>query len=103
MNRFRGCRSQWGEVVLPDNVPSAWLNLRAMESDVSFVDLRFDESATSGRLSPHWRCIQRVDTKATNATDYLHHYGSLSSLQRVPSAIVRARAQPQDWRRISSG
>lgn len=64
MSRFREVQiTLEGEAVLPDNVPSEWLNLRAMGSVVSFVDTRFAESAMSGRLSPYWSCIQRVDTK----------------------------------------
>jgi hypothetical protein len=37
--------------------------VKVMGSVVSFVDTRFAESTMSGRLSPYWSHIQRVETK----------------------------------------
>jgi ABC-2 type transport system ATP-binding protein len=64
MRRFREIQiTLEGEAVVPKIVPSEWMNLKAMGSVVSFVDTRFAESALSGRLSPYWSQIQRVETK----------------------------------------
>jgi len=64
MGRFRQVQiTLEGEAAVPKVVPSEWLNLRAMGSVVSFIDTRFAESDMSGRLSPYWSGIQRVDAK----------------------------------------
>lgn len=64
MSRFRQVQIMVeGEAVLPKVVPSEWLNLRVMGSVISFTDTRFAESDISGRLSPYWSRIQRVETK----------------------------------------
>jgi ABC-2 type transport system ATP-binding protein len=64
MRRFREIQiTLEGEAVVPKIVPSEWMNLKAMGSVVSFVDTRFAESTMSGRLSPYWSQIERVETK----------------------------------------
>lgn len=64
MGRFREVQiTLAGEAVIPEVVPSEWMNAKAMGSVVSFVDTRFAESTMSGRLSPYWKDIQRVETK----------------------------------------
>lgn len=64
MSRFREVQiTLEGQAVIPEVVPTEWMNLKAMGSVVSFVDTRFAESAMSGRLSPYWKQIQRVETK----------------------------------------
>ena len=64
MSRFREVRvTLEGEASLPAGPPGEWLNMRATGSVVTFVDTRFAESAMSGRLSPYWNEIRRVETK----------------------------------------
>jgi ABC-2 type transport system ATP-binding protein len=64
MGRFREVQIVLeGEALVPVNIPSEWINVKAMGSVVSFVDTRFAESTMSGRLSPYWSHIQRVETK----------------------------------------
>jgi len=64
MGRFREVQIVLeGEALVPGNIPSEWINVKAMGSVVSFVDTRFAESTMSGRLSPYWSHIQRVETK----------------------------------------
>ena len=64
MSRFREVQiTLEGEAVIPGVVPAEWMNLKAMGSVASFVDTRFAESTMSGRLSPYWEHIQRVETK----------------------------------------
>jgi len=64
MGRFREIQvTLESEASLPQVVPVEWLNIRATGSVVTFVDTRFAESAMSGRLSPYWSSIRRVETK----------------------------------------
>lgn len=64
MGRFREVQiTLAGEAIIPEVVPSEWMNPKAMGSVVSFVDTRFAESTMSGRLSPYWKDIQRVEAK----------------------------------------
>lgn len=64
MGRFREVQiTLQGEAVIPKIIPSEWMNVKVLGSVVSFVDTRFAESTMSGRLSPYWSQIQRVETK----------------------------------------
>lgn len=64
MSRFREVQvTLEGEASLPQRAPVEWLDMKATGSVVTFVDTRFAESAMSGRLSPYWSSIRRVETK----------------------------------------
>lgn len=64
MGRFREVQVTLdGEASLPQQIPVEWLNMKATGSVVTFVDTRFAESAMSGRLSPYWSSIRRIETK----------------------------------------
>jgi ABC-2 type transport system ATP-binding protein len=64
MGRFREVQVTLdGDALLPQSIPNEWLNMRAAGSVVTFIDTRFAESAMSGRLSPYWTSIRRVETK----------------------------------------
>ena len=64
MSRFREVQvTLEGEASLPQRVPVEWLDMKATGSVVTFVDTRFAESAMSGRLSPYWSSIRRIETK----------------------------------------
>ena len=64
MGRFREVQvTLEGEASLPQQVPVEWLDMKVTGSVVTFVDTRFAESAMSGRLSPYWSSIRRVETK----------------------------------------
>ncbi len=64
MGRFREVQvTLEGEASLPQQVPVEWLDMKVTGSVVTFVDTRFAESAMSGRLSPYWISIRRVETK----------------------------------------
>lgn len=64
MARFREVQvTLEGEAYLPELPPYEWLNIKCSGSLVTFVDTQFAESAMSGRLSPFWSSIRRVEAK----------------------------------------
>jgi ABC-2 type transport system ATP-binding protein len=90
MSRFREVQiTLEGEAVIPKIIPSEWINLKVMGSVVSFVDTRFAESTMSGRLSPYWSQIQRVETKPL-------------TLRAIFTTLARAnRPEHRDKREVS--
>lgn len=90
MGRFREVQvTLEREASLPQAVPVEWLNMKATGSVVTFVDTRFAESAMSGRLSPYWSSIRRVETRPL-------------SLRTIFTTLARAsRTQESERKEVS--
>lgn len=90
MGRFREVQvTLEREASLPQAVPVEWLNMKASGSVVTFVDTRFAESAMSGRLSPYWSSIRRVETRPL-------------SLRTIFTTLARAsRTQESERKEVS--
>jgi ABC-2 type transport system ATP-binding protein len=86
MSRFREIQLTLnGDAYLPSSPPAEWLNMKVSGSVVTFVDTRFAESAMSGRLSPFWKSIRRVETKPL-------------ALRTIFTTLARASRSREDYK-----